>query len=119
MGIEESMTALLEKVGGKKEIVANVKRLIGDEGLGGLVGKFSKAGYDEKVKSWIGIGTNEPLTGDEVVKTLGDEKVAKVAEEAGISHEEAAKHLAEAIPKVVDTLTPEGKLPEKELAGKF
>lgn len=119
MGIEESMSALLEKVGGKKEIVANVKRLIGDEGLGGLVGKFTAAGYDEKVKSWIGIDANEPLTKEEVVKTLGDEKVAKVAEEAGLSHEEAATQLADAIPKVVDTLTPEGKLPEHELAGKL
>lgn len=118
MGIEESMAALLDKVGGKKEIVSNVKRLVGDEGLGGLVGKFTAAGYDEKVKSWIGMGSNKPLTSEEVVKTLGTEKVAKAAEEAGISHEEAATQLAEAIPKVVDTLTPEGRLPERELVGK-
>ncbi len=122
MPMDDAVTALIDRIGGKKEILSTVKHLIGSEGVGGLVEKFTKAGHGEKATSWVGTGPNTPLTGEDVVKTLGDAKVEEVAREAGISRTEAAEQLADAIPKAVDKLTPEGKLPEgevvRELVGK-
>jgi uncharacterized protein YidB (DUF937 family) len=115
MAFDDAVTALVEKVGGSKQIVGSVSRLVHSEGLQGLVDKFTKAGHETKARSWVSTGANEPLSRDEVVQTLGDEKVAELAKEAGISHDEAANQLAVAIPKVVDELTPEGKVPEGDV----
>lgn len=115
MGIDDAVTALLEKSGGSKQVLRSVERLISDTGLGGLVEKFTQAGHAEKARSWVSAGPNEPLSGPEVTEALGRDKVAEVAREAGIPHEQAADELAAAIPKVVNELTPEGKVPEGQL----
>ena len=123
MPVEDAVTALMEKVGGSKQVLATVTGLIRSHGLAGLVEKFTNAGHGEKAASWVSTQPNKPLARDEVVETLGREKIEETAREAGISHDEAADRLAEAIPKVVDELTPEGKVPEgnvlDDLVGKL
>lgn len=112
----DAVTALVEKVGGSKKILETVTGMIGGSGgLPQLVQKFTDAGHGEKAASWVSTGPNKELTGAEVEKTLGAEKVEEAAQQAGISHSEAADQLAHAIPKVVDELTPEGKVPEGEV----
>lgn len=116
MGVEDAVTALLGKSGGSKQILEMVTGLVGGGGgLSALVEQFTKAGHGAKAASWVGTGPNEELTGEEVVKALGPEKVDEAARKAGLSHDEAANELAGAIPKVVNELTPEGKVPEREM----
>lgn len=115
MGIEDSMTALLERSGASKQVLQSVSRLIGGTGLAGLVEQFAKAGHGEKAASWVSTGPNQPLQGHEVAAVLGHDKVEEVAREAGISHAAAEDELAVAIPKVVNELTPQGKVPEGQL----
>lgn len=84
-------------------------------GLGGLVGKFTSAGLGGKAHSWVGTGANEPLDPDEVERALGSDQVDRIASDAGISHTEAAKGLAEIIPDLVDRASPGGSLPTGNL----
>jgi uncharacterized protein YidB (DUF937 family) len=81
-------------------------------GLAGLLEQFMGAGLGEKADSWVGTGKNEALSGDEVEQALGSDKVDELAQKAGVSHDEAKEGMAEALPEVVDKVTPQGTLPD-------
>ena len=81
-------------------------------GLAALLQQFMGAGLGDKADSWVGTGKNQALSGDEVEQALGSEKVDELAQKAGVSHDEAKNGMAEALPEVVDKVTPEGKLPD-------
>src|ERR1700754_2881106 len=81
-------------------------------GLAGLLEQFMGAGMGEKADSWVGTGKNEALSGDEVEQALGSDKVDELAQKAGVSHDEAKEGMAEALPEVVDKVTPQGTLPD-------
>jgi uncharacterized protein YidB (DUF937 family) len=81
-------------------------------GLAGLLDQFMGAGLGDKAESWVSTGQNQAISGDEVEQALGSNKVDELAQKAGVSHDEAKQGMAEAIPQVVDKVTPEGKVPE-------
>ena len=60
----------------------------------------------------IGTGQNQSVTGAQIQQALPDETLRKVAEQAGVTPEEAASDLARTLPQAVDKLTPEGQLPQ-------
>lgn len=80
-------------------------------GLAGIISAFQQNGMGDAVQSWIGTGPNQPLSGEQVSQALGPSAVQQVAEQAGISHEEAKSHLARMVPQIVDRLTPNGQVP--------
>jgi uncharacterized protein YidB (DUF937 family) len=82
-------------------------------GLAGLLDQFMGAGLGDKADSWVGTGENRAISGDEVEQALGTEKVDELAQKAGVTPAEAKEGMAEAIPKVVDKVTPEGELPDR------
>jgi len=84
----------------------------GGEGISSLVDKLKSGGLGEQVSSWVGHGQNKPVNAEQVKSALGEDEVAKVAEQAGVSNDEAAQGMAGMLPQVVDHLTPEGKLPD-------
>ncbi len=81
-------------------------------GLGGLLSKFSGAGQDDKVQSWVGTGPSQPLTGDEVHAALGDDVINQMADESGLPHEEVKSGVASMLPNLVNQLTPGGSVPD-------
>ena len=85
--------------------------LAGLGGLGGLLGKLQQGGLGAKTQSWVGTGANEAVQPDELEQALGTDTVAKVAAEAGVSHDEAKTGLAAMLPGLVDKLTPGGSVP--------
>ncbi|TGA91890.1 YidB family protein [Streptomyces sp. MZ04] len=68
------------------------------------------ASLSEAAQSWISTGTNEPISGEELLAQTGTEPLAALADKAGSSTETVADQLAEALPTFVDTVTPEGTL---------
>ena len=44
-------------------------------------------------------------------KVVGDEELARIAGELGVSEDEAAAAVAQVLPTVVDKVSPDGKLP--------
>jgi uncharacterized protein YidB (DUF937 family) len=87
------------------------KRLIEGQDLSSITQKFRDSGLDEQVSSWISKGQNLPVVGDQIERALGHDTVAGIAAKLGISTDQAADELAEAVPEVVDEMTPEGQLP--------
>ncbi|MFI5763210.1 MULTISPECIES: YidB family protein [unclassified Streptomyces] len=83
--------------------------------LGGLLDMLKKSGLMDQAQSWVGTGENQPVSGEEIAKALPDDTLAKVAQEAGVSPEDAAHQIAQALPQAVDKLTPEGSVPSGSL----
>jgi uncharacterized protein YidB (DUF937 family) len=86
-------------------------------GLGGLIGKLTQGGLGGKAQSWVSTGPNEAVEPDELEQALGADNVAKLAQEAGVSHAEAKSGLASMLPGLVDKLTPGGSLPGADQLG--
>ena len=86
-------------------------------GLGGLLGKLQQGGLGSQTKSWVSTGANEPIAPDQLEQALGTDTVAKVAAEAGVSHDEAKSGMASMLPGLVDKLTPGGSIPGADQLG--
>lgn len=79
-------------------------------GLQGLANRFSQAGQGNAFASWVGTGENEPISSNQIQEAVGTEQVAALASKMGIDPNQASQLLAQFLPKVVDKLTPEGKV---------
>jgi uncharacterized protein YidB (DUF937 family) len=83
-------------------------------GIGGLLEKLKQGGLGDQAKSWVSHdASNKPVDGQQVADALGPEQVNKLAEQAGVSPQEAASGLAQVLPEAVDQLTPAGEVPDK------
>jgi uncharacterized protein YidB (DUF937 family) len=80
-------------------------------GLGGLLGQMAQRGYGQQAQSWVSTGPNESLPPQAIDEVFGQEQLAQIAAEAGVSEDDARHGLAQLLPEVVDDLTPEGQLP--------
>jgi uncharacterized protein YidB (DUF937 family) len=81
-------------------------------GVEGLMKLFSNKGLADTISSWISTGKNLPISAEQLKGVLGNEYVQQLAEKIGIPHEAAANGLAALLPQVVDSLTPDGKVPD-------
>lgn len=87
----------------------------GSNPLGGLMDMLTKSGLADQAQSWVGPGENQPVTGDQVAQALPDETLQKVAQDAGVSPQQAADEIAQVLPQAVDKLTPQGQVPSGSL----
>jgi uncharacterized protein YidB (DUF937 family) len=92
-------------------------------GLSNLVQHAHANGLSAQADSWVGVGENEPVSAQDIRGVVGDDAVRTVAEQTGISEDEAADVLAKVVPQVVSGLTPGGQVPSDDelgqLAAKF
>ncbi len=79
--------------------------------LGGLVSHFQQNGAGDVASSWVGTGSNLPITGDQLSKVLGPDLVSKISASTGLSPHQIVAQLSQVLPQVVDHMTPQGKLP--------
>ena len=81
-------------------------------GIGGLLQKMQQAGYGGQAQSWVGTGQNEAISPDMLSQIFGQGQLQDIASQLGMSHDEAASSLAQALPQVVDRMTPSGSIPD-------
>jgi uncharacterized protein YidB (DUF937 family) len=93
-------------------LVPVITGLLAGGGLSKLLQGFKEKGLGEQADSWVTKGDNKPISGADVQKVVGQEKISQVAKEANISKDQAADVLAQAIPAAVDHVTPDGEVPE-------
>ena len=99
-----TLAALLPLVGG----------LLANGGLQKMLSGFQSKGLAQQADSWVSTGDNEPVSGQQVRDVVGDERVGEIAQQLGVSNDQAADALAEVLPTVVDKASPGGELPSQE-----
>ena len=77
-------------------------------GVQGIVAQLEQQGLGSTVRSWVGTGTNQPITPDQVHQAFGADTVKQLAAKVGISPEDLAAKLSQVLPQAIDKLTPGG-----------
>ena len=98
--------------GGNPMIQMALQMLQQNGGIEGLLAKFQQAGMGQQAQSWIGTGQNMPISADALSQIFGHGQLGQIAQQMGISPEEAAGGLSQALPHVVDQMTPGGEIPD-------
>jgi uncharacterized protein YidB (DUF937 family) len=81
-------------------------------GLQGVVNEFERKGFGSTVQSWVSTGPNQPISPDDVHRTLGPELMQQLAQRSGMSVQDLAQKLSQVLPQAVDSLTPNGAVPK-------
>ena len=80
-------------------------------GLDGIVSQLNEAGLGEQVASWIGTGSNLPVSADQIASALSSGQIEQLASSFGVDVGNLPGLLAQYLPKAIDGATPEGQLP--------
>jgi uncharacterized protein YidB (DUF937 family) len=88
-------------------------------GLGDLLKQFQQNGQGDKAQSWIASGPNKPVLPSDLEQALGPEKITWLMHETGMSREELLTGLSHELPRVVDKLTPDGRIPTDQEAARL
>ncbi len=93
-------------------LAQNVLNLLQDSGgVQGLAQRFQQQGLGDVISSWIGTGANQPIAAQQIINALGNDRVAALAQQAGIPLDQASAALTQLLPTLVDKLTPNGEIP--------
>jgi uncharacterized protein YidB (DUF937 family) len=89
-------------------------------GLGDLLNQLQKGGQSDAANSWVGKGTNKPVSPGDLANALGADQIDQIASQSGMSREDLLDGLSQYLPQVVDHLTPDGRVPtDNELSGRI
>jgi uncharacterized protein YidB (DUF937 family) len=92
----------------------------GAGGLAGLVQALTQGGLGNAASSWVGTGQNLPVSAEQLQSALGrGGMLAQLAQQAGLSHGDAASGLSQILPGLVDKLTPDGQIPQQDSLDKM
>ena len=81
-------------------------------GISELLGDAERNGIGGIVQSWIGSGSNQPVSENQVERLIGQDRLNQLASRAGIPPAIASAALARILPTLVDRFTPHGRMPE-------
>src|SRR5262245_52550709 len=115
MGLLDS---ILAAASGKTDATGEANPLMGmisgllaqSGGLQGLASKFAQSGQGNEFQSWVGMGENQPVSSGQIQNALGSDQISAIASRMGVDPKMASSFLAEYLPKIVDKLTPAGKI---------
>ena len=116
MGLLDQLEGALSGGGGatgaQAQVMGAVLQMLQGQsgGIGGVLSSFERAGLGGVAQSWIHEGPNQPVSPDQVSQALPG-PVGDLASKLGVSHQEAAGHLAGMLPQIMDHLSPGGQAP--------
>lgn len=82
-------------------------------GFAGFLDLFNNAGLSDIASSWVNSGANTSLSNEQLESALGEDTIGEIAAQADVDKPTATSTLAYMVPKVVDTLTPNGVVPDE------
>jgi uncharacterized protein YidB (DUF937 family) len=110
MGLTDSLGNLFGKGGLDTNNVNALLEQFG--GIEGIMGKLQESGLGDQLSSWIGSGENQAVSPDQIKDALGAEGLDQVAAKTGLDVDDLANRISTKMPDAIDSLTPEGKVPE-------
>ncbi|HZP77563.1 MAG TPA: YidB family protein [Pseudolabrys sp.] len=78
--------------------------------LQGLIAQLQAGGLQQQVQSWLGNGSNLPVTAEQLRAALGDSHVQQLAQQFGVPVNQVLDLLAKELPGTVDAASPNGTL---------
>jgi len=84
--------------------------------LSELLEQFTKNGQGEAAESWIGTGPHKEIAPPELKQAIGQDVLAALVKQTGLSQDELLARLSRDLPTAVDKYTPDGRLPPREAA---
>lgn len=89
-------------------------------GLAGMLGGLRGSGLGEQVDSWVSQGPNRSVPTDAVARAFDERELDAIAARAGTDRNALLVAISEVLPRLVDRMTPQGRLPEgeEELGGR-
>jgi len=107
--------------GGPSDWLGGLGKLIGGGGagsiltggLGELVKKFQQTGQGQVAQSWVGTGPNQSVASGDLEKALGVDTLDALSQQTGMPRDQLLNELTDKLPKTVDSLTPQGRLPSE------
>ncbi len=117
MGLFDQVVGALAggESGAQGNLLQTVMQLVNNPqtgGLKGLIQSFQQGGLGEIVNSWVSNGQNLPISAEQIQSVLGGSSLQDLAAKLGMSPEQASGSLSEMLPQMVDTMTPNGELPQ-------
>jgi uncharacterized protein YidB (DUF937 family) len=91
-----------------------VASLLMNGGLQKILARLQQNGKGAAGQSWVSTGPNEPVDAADIKAALDQDELAQIAQQLGVSEDEAANAVAQVLPDVVDQATPAGKLPDDD-----
>jgi uncharacterized protein YidB (DUF937 family) len=85
-------------------------------GLGDLLKQFQTNGAGDKADSWVSTGPNKSIQPNELESALGEERIAWLMQQTGMSRDALLAGLSQELPQAVDKLTPQGRIPTDQEA---
>lgn len=85
-------------------------------GLGDLINKFTQAGHGDVANSWVKDGPDRQPAPNQIEQAVGSDVLDRLAEATGLSRDEILARLGQALPKAVDALTPDSRVPTAQEA---
>jgi uncharacterized protein YidB (DUF937 family) len=79
-------------------------------GLGDLLKQLQQSGQADAVNSWVGSGPNKTIPQTDLGSALGTETLDQLSNYSGMPRGELLAGLSDHLPRVVDTLTPHGRM---------
>jgi uncharacterized protein YidB (DUF937 family) len=83
-------------------------------GLSDLLNQFRQTGHGEVAGSWVGNGPNRAISPADLSKALGADQINTLMSQSGLSRDELLTGLSNQLPRLVDHLTPNGRVPTDE-----
>ncbi len=86
----------------------------GTAGLASLTNQLRSAGLGDEVDSWVGPGANRNIRPDELARAIPREAMEDIERQTGLGRDEVLSELSRGLPGMVDRLTPQGRMPERD-----
>jgi uncharacterized protein YidB (DUF937 family) len=88
-------------------------------GLRNLVQDMEQNGHADEVQSWVGRGENRAIAPTDLAHAVGIDDIDAVAQQTGMPREQLLSELSQHLPEFVNQLTPDGRLPTEQEAGRW
>jgi uncharacterized protein YidB (DUF937 family) len=88
-------------------------------GLGDLLKQFQQKGLGDEPNSWVGTGPNKTISPRDLESALGADTLNNLSQHTGMGRDALLNGLSGQLPRFVDQLTPNGRLPTKEEAARM
>src|SRR5262245_20606638 len=88
-------------------------------GLDGLLKQLQQSGQGDVARSWVGTGPNKAISQGDLASALGTHTLDELSEQTGMDRADLLSGLSQHLPRFVDQLTPDGRLPTEDEAARM